>query len=1100
MDHRTALQPDTVLRLHNSRGEEIHCVIERELGRGGSCIVYEAARRTDTGDRSLYRIKEFYPWRLRIRRNDRGELIPNPGDREAFRQGQQAFRRDFSRANRLYYSEDNASVMTNQLDVLDQNGTSYIVSSYSSRQTLAGYRPESAKECVMLVRQTAYVLQKIHRQGYLYLDAKPENILVAAGYQKQVQLFDFDSLFPMEEGRKGDCGRLSYSKGFAPIELQLSQVRRLGPHTDVYSIGAILFWLLFGRTPDTPDCEPDAELDFSGMQYDAEKCDGRLFPKLRDFFRHALAVYYGDRYRSMQEVLDRLREIETYADPTVPRIFSTPLAQIGRPGIFYGREQVLSDLEALLHREDSNCIFLTGMGGIGKSTCIRAFLAEHYGEFDTVLYVNYRDSLEATVSNDDSIAINTLRREEEGKSSERYFDRKLRKLRELVRDTQSILVLDNFDGEVDGDLRALISTGLKVVLVSRREYGCSGLKLRLDAVSDGKALRSIFEANLGRRLLFGEEEGFQKILRCIQGHTLVLELIAKQIAGSHLTIPEAAALTAAHGFSCIAPEKVDYEKDSRCRRDTIGNIIDALFAANGLSAGKKIQMKVGSLIGDDGIGIRQYQKILELLSLDDLNELVRDGWLTGAGDSISMHRVIREAVFRWAWEPEYIRAAEQFLSWFYVEIRLESTKNNYPRIFREKLKEAPAGMDDVWIYRKANDLLHRSMEKKFRKHGLPGKVYAERLARLSEDSPADLPRLAALLQQARDILEQGKRSQEIRENNVYTNLLYVTVLNTPRYQESYLLGKAEDILSGGEFVLRGSEELLEGAGNPWVLMKLYDLVIGIHEDHGRHEEAEKLLKQAEALARRVRRPAVYAQYYNLLSAHYDALLDGAYDPETREEELLLNKMRKAIDRTLFYSRQGCSFDGDHLYIKNLLSKAIIQMRSCRGSEKEIGNLMETARKRILKNTMPYADVRLYYEMVCGWYSALVAEDRAATEQCLRNALRLADLILPTELDKIETVILPGANMFFELALPRMAMGFLFEGVRICRKHPNVDSYARMKQELCDHFLEVGLEAEQYALCGEFIRMMDADNEEISDAGNQIHIPRELRWEIEEKTE
>ena len=101
MDHRTALQPDTVLRLHNSRGEEIHCVIERELGRGGSCIVYEAARMTDTGDRTLYRIKEFYPYRLRLRRNDRGELLPNPGDAEAFRRGQQDFRRDFSRANRL---------------------------------------------------------------------------------------------------------------------------------------------------------------------------------------------------------------------------------------------------------------------------------------------------------------------------------------------------------------------------------------------------------------------------------------------------------------------------------------------------------------------------------------------------------------------------------------------------------------------------------------------------------------------------------------------------------------------------------------------------------------------------------------------------------------------------------------------------------------------------------------------------------------------------------------------------------------------------------------------------------------------------------------
>ena len=296
MDHRIALKQNTTLCLRNDRGEAIHCVIESEIGRGGSCIVYEASRVTNTGDKTLYRVKEFYPYRLNISRNGNNCLTPSAEDAEAFNQGREQFRSDFSRTSQLFYSDTNYSSMTNQLDVFRQNGTYYILSAYSSNQTLATYKPETLKECVMLVKQVAHVLGNIHKQGYLYLDTKPQNVLVVDGYQKQVQLFDFDSLLSVHELKKPSelgCSdiRLSYSKGFAPIELRTLKIKRLGPHTDVYGVGALLFYLLFGYTPTAPDCEMDSEFDFSKIQYDFQKCDDRLFCSLRDFFHHVRLQY-----------------------------------------------------------------------------------------------------------------------------------------------------------------------------------------------------------------------------------------------------------------------------------------------------------------------------------------------------------------------------------------------------------------------------------------------------------------------------------------------------------------------------------------------------------------------------------------------------------------------------------------------------------------------------------------------------------------------------------------------------------------------------------------------------------------------------------------
>lgn len=271
---------------------------------------------------------------------------------DSFQKEQKQFRCDFSHTNKLFYSGDNYSSMTNQLDVFNQNGTSYILSAYSSKNTLAAYKPVNLKECITLIKQVVYVLGNIHKMGYLYLDIKPDNVLIVDGYQKQVQLFDFNSLFEWKKVNQPNDIRLSYTKGFAPIELQTSKIKRLGPHTDVYSVGALLFYLLFGHIPTVPDCEIDAVYDFSKIQYDYHQCDDRLLSSLCHFFHNTLAVYYADRYQNMEEVLDQLSIIEKYADPLIPRIYST---HIIKPQIFYGREQELKELDSFLLNPNYNC-------------------------------------------------------------------------------------------------------------------------------------------------------------------------------------------------------------------------------------------------------------------------------------------------------------------------------------------------------------------------------------------------------------------------------------------------------------------------------------------------------------------------------------------------------------------------------------------------------------------------------------------------------------------------------------------------------------------------------------------------------------------------
>lgn len=1020
-DHRRALKAGTVLEFDGRKGH-MKFVIEGELGRGGSCIVYEASRITDTGVKSLYRIKELYPYKLDILRDNDGSLIPSLKSIDAFRTEKLKFWRSYTNINYLFYSGDNYSSMTNQMFYLKKNGSCYIVSAYSSRKTLNAYKPESLKEAVMLMSQVAYVIGTIHGYGYLYLDIKPDNVLIVDGYKKQIMLFDFDSLFYLKDKERIERGdseqfRISYSKGFSAIELQCGNIRELGRYTDVYGVGALLFYVLFGKTPEAPDCELYAEYNFSQMRFDYKKCDDRLFGALTEFFHKTLAVYYEDRYQSTDELILKLQEIEQYSDISIPRIYSTPNYQIARPKIFYGRENDLERLDKTLNESDYSCIFITGMGGIGKSSLVRFYLSRHRKQFDTILFVDYKDSIEETIADDRNIKINTLRQEESGASIRDYFYKKIEMLKELIADKKAILVIDNYTDEPDEGLKALLSTGIKLILISRRsvEYQ-TGREIKLEAISDRRALLYMFEENLGRSVRNEELEGFNQIIAMTQAHTLALELIAKQIASSHITIQDAARLTYEQGFSSIAPEKIIYEKDSIRTRTKIGTIIDALFETDDLSIEKKVIMKILSLTGDRGIDINELQTRLKLETKDDINELTDDGWIALKGDIVSLHHVIVEAVHRWIWDEKHIDAAEGFLNSLCEEISFEAEKNNYPLAMRK---------DKDGFY----------------------------------DRPADIERLQMRVLQSEDILKQCRRERVIKKSRSYTRLCYVTLLNAPVYQEEYILRGARELLAENvniEQIAQSKEE--KRRLEEWH-MKLYASTALILADNQKYEEAKRLIKQALIFAKQINRNKIYALYYDLLGEYYDIRMNGAYEPKNKEERILLKKMMNAGERTLHYAKKDVTHDKDHLYVKNLIAKAVLLIRSTQGSPGKIKSMLLRAMNLIEENTGRYATVRLHAFLACARYFSIIMNDLSGAARCLDKAWKLSESITATDMQRIEDLVIPSANTYYELGECGTAVKILKYGIKLCDKYQNSDVYTRLKQELHEYINEVERSAE-----------------------------------------
>lgn len=1031
MDTRKSLKKNTVLVC----GEAWSFVIRDEIARGGSCIVYDAVYST-AGEEKPVRLKECYPFDLEIHRMETGELGVAPECEAAFEKAKSSIRRAFHEGNSLFLAKGLTNTMSNMLHLFEQNNTVYIPSVYLEGETLDPQMFSCLKECVSIVRTVALVLGKIHKAGYLYLDLKPGNVFVLTDAEGKwatelVQLFDFDSLVEEEQLRQNnlDTLRLSYTQGFAALEHQMGQVSRMGFHTDVYSVGAVLFYLIFGIPPKAADCEEGSVYDFEKSRYGDTRYQDRLFRKLTEFFHRTLANYRFDRYQTMEETVETLTELVRLSDQTVPYVFSTTVT----PGkCFVGREQELQKIREWAFQGKSRCMFLTGMGGIGKSSLARTFLSREEAKFDTVLYLYYHDSIQSLIADDEALQINTIEKRIE-ESTEDYFKRKLRSLKKLFAGKQAILVIDNFYGEITEDFLKVLDVGWKVLMLSRETPPSDYYEhLSLGAIPEIRDLYFLFGQYAGINIREDETVYLEHLIEAVRGNTLVLELIARQIRTSRLTLAEVEKQMGVYGFFRSASEKIRFEKDQRTKLESIRNIIAAIFAYHDEDLEKKRILKALSLVGDPGIPIQTFMEMRRLKSQDTLNALEEEGWLYILGTEISMHPVIREAVATWEWANIYQKDAESMMEYLFIQLKLETDREEYPLPFlrnNEYLKGV-FGKDTF-----TGCWLKKRMEKK----ELPGKMLEKRIQQGDMQGKANVSRMRELLRLSENILESCEAEESFQKTEIWKELQALVLLCMPIDRELYIIQHTNDLLKDSFCKI----------GDMW--MRLSKKLLSIYLEQYEMGEAEILL---EKVRHRIRghNHFIKAEYYDMRAEYLDVCLNGEYWSEHGDHNS--RELRKAIDKSIFHMSLAKGVRNKLLLIEYTLGKANVLIRSMPEKQKEIKRLLGQTGESIKENTQVFSKLRWEYMMSMAWYYTLVDPDKERVGylcQCAGALVRKADV---TELEYIDMIIIPYANMMAEFGNTEKAKEILLEGIQICERNPEMIPYARKKSDLQEYLQEI----------------------------------------------
>ena len=185
-------------------------------------------------------------------------------------------------------------------DTFYENNTAYsvmeLIDGCSLAEWVKEHGPLPEAQAVNYIRQVGAALGYAHAQRVMHLDVKPSNIMLSERGTKAT-LIDFGMAKQYTEtGEQTSSTPVGVSHGYAPLEqYQEGGVKGFSPATDIYSLGATLYFALTGKRP--PQATEVA------MMGGLKSVDGDFSPAIKQAILKAMRFQKDERPQRVEDFL-----------------------------------------------------------------------------------------------------------------------------------------------------------------------------------------------------------------------------------------------------------------------------------------------------------------------------------------------------------------------------------------------------------------------------------------------------------------------------------------------------------------------------------------------------------------------------------------------------------------------------------------------------------------------------------------------------------------------------------------------------------------------------------------------------------------------------
>lgn len=270
--------------------------IEEVIGAGGFGITYRA---WDPLLQSYVAIKEYYPSGIATRSADSSKVcVPVGQEQREYHRGRIRFLKEAQDVAR-FQSEPN---IVSIYDYLEENNTAYMVMEYLHGCTLKQYIREhggrlDTDHILHICLSVLDALAVVHKAGMIHRDISPENIFICEDLT--VKLIDFGAAKQVYLDGEQTMS-VVLKPGYAPPE-QYAKKDKQGPWTDIYALGATLYFAATGEKP---------EESFGRVLEDTIKPVCEVNPEIpramSQVIMRAMSVKIEDRYQTVEAMREAL--------------------------------------------------------------------------------------------------------------------------------------------------------------------------------------------------------------------------------------------------------------------------------------------------------------------------------------------------------------------------------------------------------------------------------------------------------------------------------------------------------------------------------------------------------------------------------------------------------------------------------------------------------------------------------------------------------------------------------------------------------------------------------------------------------------------------